>query len=63
MWDLDAAEGEGGEGGGKIRKWWGGTLLPHDGRNHAMTDDETGDTAVCALRVIDYDEAPELGKF
>ncbi|GMI29364.1 hypothetical protein TrCOL_g6484 [Triparma columacea] len=56
LWDLDG-EGE----GEKIRKWWGGTLLPYDGRTHAMTDDETGDNATCALRVIDYDEAPELG--
>jgi hypothetical protein len=56
LWDLDG-EGE----GEKIRKWWGGTLLPYDGRTHVMTDDETGDNATCALRVIDYDEAPELG--
>ncbi|GFH52783.1 hypothetical protein CTEN210_09259 [Chaetoceros tenuissimus] len=41
-------------------RWWGGTLLPHDGRTYTF-DDESGDKVTVPIRVIDYDPFEEGG--
>ena len=41
-------------------RWWGGTLLSHDGRMHTF-DDERGDQVTVPIRVIDYDPYEEGG--
>lgn len=41
-------------------RWWGGTLLPHDGRTYTF-DDGSGDKVTVPIRVIDYDPFEEGG--
>lgn len=45
-------------------RWWGATLLLHDGRSHVLSDEDGGHNGAsvsAALRVLDYDPYPEGG--
>jgi hypothetical protein len=42
------------------RRWWGATLMEHDGRVLSAEDDE-GPPMSLAIRVLDYDPYPEGG--
>lgn len=56
QWELHSGEDE----QVVTTRWWGGTLLPHDGRMHTF-DDGHGDQVIVPIRVIDYDPYAEGG--
>uniref|UniRef100_A0A7S4IRY5 Uncharacterized protein n=1 Tax=Odontella aurita TaxID=265563 RepID=A0A7S4IRY5_9STRA len=48
----------------KVMRWWGATLLMHDGRAHVLSDEDGGNAGApvsAALRVLDYDPFLEGG--
>lgn len=53
---------------GTHNRWWGATLLPHDGRVHVLCPDENeeknvqnSDAVTVPIRVLDYDPYPDGG--